>query len=103
MTRAIRPSSRGSSASAASWSIPQFWTDDIDHSGKRIVVIGSGATAITVIPALAERAAHVTMLQRSPSYIISLPAVDPFARVLGRVLPTRSPIRSCAGRTCFSP
>ncbi len=68
---------------------PQFWTDDIDHSGKRIVVIGSGATAITVIPALAERAAHVTMLQRSPSYIISLPAVDPFARVLGRVLPTR--------------
>jgi monooxygenase len=68
---------------------PQFWTDDIDYSGKRIVVIGSGATAITVIPALAERAAHVTMLQRSPSYIISLPAVDPLARVVGRVLPTR--------------
>ncbi len=68
---------------------PQFWTEDIDHSGKRIVVIGSGATAVTVIPALAERAAHVTMLQRSPSYIISLPAVDPFARVLASVLPTR--------------
>jgi monooxygenase len=68
---------------------PQFWTDDIDHSGKRIVVIGSGATAVTLIPALAERAAHVTMLQRSPSYIISLPAVDPLARVVTRLLPTR--------------
>ena len=68
---------------------PQFWTDDIDHSGKRVVVIGSGATAVTLIPALAERAQHVTMLQRSPSYIISLPAVDPVAGLLGRVLPTR--------------
>ena len=54
-----------------------------------MVVIGSGATAVTLIPALAERAAHVTMLQRSPSYIISLPAVDPIAGLLGRVLPTR--------------
>ena len=68
---------------------PQFWTDDIDHNGKRVVVIGSGATAVTLIPALAERAAHVTMLQRSPSYIISLPAVDPIAGLLDRVLPTR--------------
>jgi monooxygenase len=68
---------------------PQFWTDDIDHSGKRVVVIGSGATAVTLIPALAERAAHVTMLQRSPSYILSLPALDPIAGVLGRVLPAR--------------
>jgi monooxygenase len=68
---------------------PQFWTDDIDHGGKRVVVIGSGATAVTLIPALAERAAHVTMLQRSPSYILSLPALDPMARVLGRVLPAR--------------
>jgi monooxygenase len=68
---------------------PQFWTDDIDHAGKRVVVIGSGATAVTLIPALAERAQHVTMLQRSPSYILSLPALDPMARVLGRVLPAR--------------
>ena len=68
---------------------PQFWNDDIDHAGKRVVVIGSGATAVTLIPALAERAAHVTMLQRSPSYIVSLPGVDPIAGILGRVLPER--------------
>jgi monooxygenase len=68
---------------------PQFWTDDIGYSGKRVVVIGSGATAVTLIPAVAERAEHVTMLQRSPSYIISLPALDPVAGLLGRVLPTR--------------
>ncbi len=68
---------------------PQFWTEDIDYAGKRVVVIGSGATAVTLVPALAQRAAHVTMLQRSPSYIISLPAVDPLAGLLGHVLPTR--------------
>jgi monooxygenase len=68
---------------------PQFWTEDIDYAGKRVVVIGSGATAVTLIPALARRARHVTMLQRSPSYIISLPAVDPIAGLLGRVLPKR--------------
>jgi monooxygenase len=68
---------------------PQFWSEDIDYTGKRVVVIGSGATAVTLIPALAERADHVTMLQRSPSYIISLPAVDPIAGLLGRVLPQR--------------
>jgi cation diffusion facilitator CzcD-associated flavoprotein CzcO len=66
---------------------PQFWTEDIDHGGKRVVVIGSGATAVTTVPALAERAAHVTMLQRSPSYVVSFPAVDPVLRALGRVLP----------------
>ena len=68
---------------------PQFWPEDLDHSGKRVVVIGSGATAVTLIPALARTAAHVTMLQRSPSYVISLPAVDPLAGLLGRVLPER--------------
>jgi monooxygenase len=68
---------------------PQFWTEDIDYTGKRVVVIGSGATAVTLIPALAQRAGHVTMLQRSPSYIISLPAVDPIAGLLGRLLPRR--------------
>ena len=46
---------------------PQFWPEDLDYAGKRIVVIGSGATAVTLVPALAERAAHVTMLQRSPT------------------------------------
>jgi monooxygenase len=66
---------------------PQHWTTDIDYAGKRVVVIGSGATAITLAPAIAQRAAHVTMLQRSPSYIVSLPAKDPIAAGLRRVLP----------------
>ena len=58
---------------------PQHWPEDLDYAGKRVVVIGSGATAVTLVPAMAERAAHVTMLQRSPSYIVSLPARDPIA------------------------
>ena len=66
---------------------PQHWPEDLDYTGKRVVVIGSGATAVTLVPAMAPDAAHVTMLQRSPSYIISLPAEDPIARTLRRVLP----------------
>jgi cation diffusion facilitator CzcD-associated flavoprotein CzcO len=58
---------------------PQKWTDDIEWEGKRVVVIGSGATAVTLVPELSKRAAHVTMLQRSPTYIVSLPAEDPIA------------------------
>jgi monooxygenase len=68
---------------------PQAWPEDLDYTGKRIVVIGSGATAITLIPSLAEKAAHVTMLQRSPTYIVSRPAKDPLARILKAVLPGR--------------
>jgi cation diffusion facilitator CzcD-associated flavoprotein CzcO len=68
---------------------PQFWTDEVDHRGKRVVVIGSGATAVTVVPALAERAAHVTMLQRSPSYVFPFPASDPVVGAIGRLLPSR--------------
>ncbi len=66
---------------------PQFWSPDIEWAGKRVIVIGSGATAVTLIPSMADQAAHVTMLQRSPSYILSLPQQDPIARVLRRVLP----------------
>ncbi|HEX5184177.1 MAG TPA: NAD(P)/FAD-dependent oxidoreductase [Allosphingosinicella sp.] len=62
---------------------PQHWPEDLDHRGKRVVVIGSGATAVTLVPALAETAAHVTMLQRSPSYIVSRPSRDPLAERLG--------------------
>lgn len=58
---------------------PQKWTEDIVYAGKRVVVIGSGATAVTLVPALAEKAAHVTMLQRSPTYIVSAPERDPLA------------------------
>jgi len=68
---------------------PQEWSDDIDYTGKRVVVIGSGATAVTLVPAMAERAAHVTMLQRSPSYVVSLPGQDPVARTLRKFLPAR--------------
>jgi monooxygenase len=68
---------------------PQLWPEDLDYEGKRVVVIGSGATAVTLVPAMAERAEHVTMLQRSPSYIVSLPAEDPIARFAIRVFPKR--------------
>jgi len=66
---------------------PQHWPEDLDYAGKRVVVIGSGATAVTLVPAMAERAAHVTMLQRSPTYIASLPAQDRIANRLRRRLP----------------
>jgi monooxygenase len=72
---------------------PQFWTDDIDHAGKRVIVVGSGSTAVTLAPSLAKTAKHVTMLQRSPTYIISLPGEDPVARLARRVL---SPERAYA-------
>ncbi len=69
---------------------PQHWPEDLDYAGKRIVVIGSGATAVTLIPALANSGAeHVTMLQRSPSYIGSLPGVDPFAVRTQKWLPPK--------------
>jgi len=58
---------------------PQQWTPDIDYTDRRVVVIGSGATAVTLVPELARRAAHVTMLQRSPTYVVSLPARDRIA------------------------
>jgi monooxygenase len=68
---------------------PQFWPEQLDYSGKRVIVIGSGATAVTLIPEMAKRAAHVTMLQRSPSYVFSLPTVDLIAANLRRWLPAR--------------
>ncbi len=65
---------------------PQQWPQTLDYAGKRVVVIGSGATAVTIIPVLAEKAAHVTMLQRSPTYILARPSQDALARMLrGRV------------------
>ena len=66
---------------------PQLWPEDLDYSGQRVVVIGSGATAVTLVPAMAKRAAHVTMLQRSPSYVLSLPNRDPIAATLRKFLP----------------
>ena len=67
---------------------PQEWPDDLDYVGKRIVVIGSGATAVTLVPAMADSGAgHVTMLQRSPTWMVAAPAKDPIANVLRKVLP----------------
>lgn len=66
---------------------PQQWPEDLDYSGKRVVVIGSGATAVTLVPSMSDQAAHVTMLQRSPSYVLSLPAKDPIADFLRKHLP----------------
>lgn len=68
---------------------PQKWTPDIDYAGKRVVVIGSGATAVTLVPEMAKSAAHVTMLQRSPTYVVSRPAEDRIANALRRGLPER--------------
>ncbi len=69
---------------------PQFWPQDLDFASKRVIVIGSGATAITLIPSLARTAAEVTMLQRSPTYITSLPESSPITAGLRRVLPEKA-------------
>jgi monooxygenase len=68
---------------------PQHWPEDLDYAGKRVVVIGSGATAMTLVPAMAREADHVTMLQRSPTYVVSMPGEDALANLLRRFLPPR--------------
>jgi len=68
---------------------PQHWPEDLNYSGKRVVVIGSGATAMTLVPAMTDKAAHVTMLQRSPTYVVSRPAEDSLANMVRRHLPSR--------------
>ena len=81
------PEFKGSAEFAGQIIHPQQWPEDLDYAGKRIVVIGSGATAVTLIPAMAKQAGHITMLQRSPSYVLSLPEKDPIANGLRRLLP----------------
>lgn len=68
---------------------PQSWTSDIEYADKKVIVIGSGATAVTLIPSLAEEAKHITMLQRSPTYIAARPAVDKKAVFLNKLLPAK--------------
>ncbi len=68
---------------------PQHWPDDLAYAGKRVVVIGSGATAVTLVPAMAAQAAHVTMLQRSPTYVVARPAEDGFVNMVRRRLPAK--------------
>lgn len=69
---------------------PQKWPEGLDYTGKRVVIIGSGATAVTLVPAMAETAEHVTMVQRSPTYVVSLPGSDAVANTLRRVLPEKA-------------
>jgi len=69
---------------------PQKWPEDLDYEGKKVVVIGSGATAITVVPAMATTASHVTMLQRTPTYVVARPDTDKFANFMRKVLPPRA-------------
>jgi monooxygenase len=69
---------------------PQHWPEEADYAGKKVVVIGSGATAVTLVPAMAKDAAHVTMLQRSPTYVVSLPGEDSVAELLRKFLPHRA-------------
>ena len=68
---------------------PQFWPQDLDYIGKNVVVIGSGATAVTLVPAMADKAKHITMLQRSPTYIVARPAEDKLANRLRELLPSK--------------
>ncbi len=89
--RGYRPEFPGEESFAGQVIHPQHWPADLDHAGKKVMVIGSGATAVTLVPALAESGAgHVTMLQRSPTYVLSLPARDAIAQRLRRVLPEKA-------------
>lgn len=87
---AHRPTFEGEQEFAGRIVLPQFWPEDLDYGGQRVVVIGSGATAVTLVPAMAERAAHVTMLQRSPTYVVTRPSQDALAQRLRRWLPERA-------------
>ena len=87
---------------------PQKWPEDLDYADKRVVVIGSGATAVTLVPAMAKTAAHVTMLQRSPTYVVSRPAEDPLANKLraqsaGKTRLSSDPLAQCPVRHVFLP
>ena len=77
---------------------PQAWPEDLDYAGKRVVVIGSGATAVTLVPAMAKTAAEVTMVQRSPTWIAPLPPEDRFADAVKRVLPQRAALSAIRWR-----
>jgi monooxygenase len=87
--RGYEPSFPGHDRFAGQIIHPQHWPEGLDYDGKKVVIIGSGATAVTLVPAMAKTAGHVTMLQRSPSYVVSVPGEDPLARLSNRYLPKR--------------
>ena len=88
--RGYTPEFKGQERYQGSVVHPQKWDESLDYAGKRVVIIGSGATAVTLVPAMAKTAAHVTMLQRSPTYIVARPAQDALANWLNRHLPSKS-------------
>lgn len=88
--RAHRPRFQGEAAYRGRIVQPQFWPQDLDYAGRRVLVVGSGATAVSLVPALARTAARVTMLQRSPSYVVARPRRDRFALRLRRWLPEKA-------------
>lgn len=88
-----RPAFPGEESFTGTWVHPQSWPSRLDYAGARVAVIGSGATAITLVPSLAESAAHVTMVQRTPTYVISLAAEDRLAARLRRVVPPMTAYR----------
>lgn len=80
---------------------PQLWPEKLDYRGKRVVVIGSGATAMTLVPSMAEDAAHVTMLQRSPTYVVSRPEEDRLANLLRRIVGEKLAYRLIRAKNVF--
>ncbi len=88
--KAYSPEFEGAESFAGQIVHPQFWPEDLDYSGKRVVVIGSGATAVTLVPTMAKTAEHVTMLQRSPTYIVARPGEDGVANWLRGKLPSKA-------------
>ncbi|PUE14228.1 FAD-containing monooxygenase EthA [Limnohabitans sp. MMS-10A-178] len=84
-----QPNFPGQASFKGDWVHPQFWPEKLNYEQKKVVVIGSGATAVTLVPEMAKKAAHVTMLQRSPTYVISLPAEDGFSLTLQKFLPSK--------------
>lgn len=87
--KAYQPEFPGQNNFKGTWVQPQFWPESLDFTNKRVVVIGSGATAVTLVPSMASTAASVTMLQRSPSYVITAPEVSRFAHALQAILPSQ--------------
>lgn len=96
-----RPSFNGETQFKGEILHPQKWPKDYDYSQKKVVVIGSGATAVTIVPAMTDKAAHVTMLQRSPSYIFSIPSEDGITKFLSYLLPNRWVFQLARRRNIF--
>ena len=84
-----QPNFPGQASFKGDWVHPQFWPEKLNYEQKKVVVIGSGATAVTLVPEMAKKAAHVTMVQRSPTYVISRPAEDGFSLTLQKFLPSK--------------